>query len=86
MGDWDLGLHTAGGPLALFFREHLLLEETPEARSGTWAPQVRSAALWAVGGAQPSPWVPTAPHTASTLWVTPLSPARLYSLPTLLEI
>ena len=61
MGDWGLGLHTAGGPLALFFREHLLLEEMPEARSGTWAPQVRSAALWTVGG----PALPLGPHRPS---------------------
>ena len=40
-----LGLHSAGGPLALFFREPLLLEETPVACSGMWAPQVLFSTL-----------------------------------------
>ncbi|KAM9104670.1 SHC-transforming protein 2 isoform 3-T4 [Megaptera novaeangliae] len=36
------GRHSKWGrPLRLQQREHLLLEETPEARSGTWAPQPR---------------------------------------------
>lgn len=81
---WGGKLDTTGGPLPLFCREHLLLEETPVAYSGIWGPQVLLAVLWTVGlPAHPHPG-PHCPCTPSPLCVTPIFQARLCSLPKLL--
>lgn len=56
---------TLQGDPVLFFRVHLLLEETPVACSGSWASQVRVGCSGGIGVSRPLPdWMPGSPSVS----------------------